>query len=311
MTRFFCLKLLLLLSIAHSVSSFAFWQQTTTSNIPKDCKLLILPGFGNDSGDYTMEGSLVSSLITRGWSEDQINVLQVERSDWLTVFLRGIFDLKFWQANASPNRPAFRWYLEKVADAIGELDENESVILVGHSAGGWLARAAVGYGSNDDDDLSIDLSRVKGIVTLGAPNLPPPANVMDMTRGALRITNEEFPGAFHAPDIFYVTVIGDAVRGKKQERKSPFERTTVDGFAFNSYEAVCGDGTTVGDGVVPVCSAHVDGSTQLNLDGVFHSINRPDMWYGTETVIDAWHDTMLSEMKPKEASFDPMKIFSQ
>jgi hypothetical protein len=109
----------------------------------------------------------------------------------------------------------------------------------------------------------IDLSKIKGIVTLGAPNQPPPPGVMDMTRGALRITNEKFPGAFHAPSTFYMTVVGNAVEGKKQERSSPFEPTSVKGFAFQSYEAVCGDGRTMGDGVVPICAAHVDGATQV------------------------------------------------
>jgi hypothetical protein len=109
------------------------------------------------------------------------------------------------------------------------------------------------------------LSKVAGIVTLGAPHLPPPPGVMDMTRGALRITNERFPGAYHAPNMFYVTAIGLAVTGKKQERTSPLEPTSVSGFAFNSYEAVCGDGTAIGDGVVPLCAGHLKDALQVSL----------------------------------------------
>jgi hypothetical protein len=88
---------------------------------------------------------------------------------------------------------------------------------------------------------------------------------MDMTRGALRITHERFPGTYHEPDLFYLTVMGLSVKGQKQERKSPLEPTTVTGFAFNSYEAVCGDGETIGDGVVPLCSGHLDGALQVRL----------------------------------------------
>lgn len=300
---------LVLLQIMLSVSGLAFWQ-APAKKIPKNCRVLILPGFGNDSGDYTMDGSLVSSLLGRGWEESQIDVLPVQRSDWLQVFLRGALDLEFWKANASPDRPAFRWYLERNSQKVQELEDDESIILMGHSAGGWLARAAVGFGSENKEGLAIDLDKIKAIVTLGAPNLPPPPAVMDMTRGALRITNEKFPGAYHAPDTLYMTVIGNAVQGEKQERSSPFEPTTVPGFAFQSYEAVCGDGSTVGDGVVPTCAAHVDGATQLNLEGVFHSINRPDQWYGSESVLDEWHDAMLDEINAKQAAFDPMKLFS-
>ena len=84
-----------------------------------------------------------------------------------------------------------------------------------------------------------------------------------MTRGALRITNEQFPGSFHAPSMFYITALGLSVQGEQQERKSPLEPTSVTGFAFNSYEAVCGDGTTIGDGVVPQCAGHLDDAIQV------------------------------------------------
>jgi pimeloyl-ACP methyl ester carboxylesterase len=240
---------------------------------PENIKLLILPGFGNDSVDYKMPKSLVESLQERGWKLEQISVLPVQRSDWLQVFLRGALDWEFWAGNAAPTRPAFRWYLERISEQVANLttQDNEQVILVGHSAGGWLGRAAIGFGSEDvdvdveEDAPPVDLSKVAGIVTLGAPHLPPPPGVMDMTRGALRITNERFPGAYHAPNMFYVTAIGLAVTGKKQERTSPLEPTSVSGFAFNSYEAVCGDGTAIGDGVVPLCAGHLKDALQVSL----------------------------------------------
>lgn len=244
---------------------------------------MILPGFGNDSGDYFLpqapQGSLVRSLRNRGWREDQIQVLPVERSDWLQVFLNGIVDIKFWLGNMPAFRPSFGWYLQKIAN---EIENEDNVVLVCHSAGGWLARAAIGYGSsstnnnnNNECEIQVDLDKVLGLVTLGSPHLPPPPEVMDMTRGALRITNEDFPEAYHKEDIFYLTVIGKALTGVKQERQSPFERSTPTGVAFNSYDAVCGNGTTIGDGLVPIDSAHLQNARQLDLDGVFHSIGTP------------------------------------
>jgi hypothetical protein len=322
-----------------------------TTSIPKNAKVLILPGFGNDSSDYVLEqapiGSLVSSLAERGWvtapdcDENQIFVLPIKRSDWIQVFSNGIFDIQFWQGSAPPTRPAFRWYLNRILSCVNEITkttpstdersrddcaevENCKVILIGHSAGGWLGRAALGYGSTGDDENDFPkqtdlLEKIGGIVTLGAPNLPPPPPVMDMTRGALKLTSEQFPGAYHAVDkqgrretkedggdddhsnanMFYITVSGDAVQGEKQERKTPFEQTSLSGFAFNSYEAVCGNGTEVGDGVVPIISSHLDGATQLNLRGVFHSINVPDRWYGSNTIIDLWHSEMLRQFNSR------------
>jgi hypothetical protein len=288
------------------------------SIVPSNIKLLILPGFGNDSSDYLLEqtpqGSLVKSLLNRGWQNEQIYILPVKRPDWLQVFTSGLFDLQFWQGIAPPTRPSFRWYIKRIVDGVNEItNTNDSdgdtsnvnkrkpvkVVLIGHSAGGWLGRAAIGYGSVGDDPNSfircIDLTKVCGIVTLGTPNLPPPPDVMDMTRGALKLTSIQFPGAYH-DELFYLTVIGDAVQGVKQERKTPFERTSIPGFAYNSYEAVCGDGEQIGDGVVPMISGHLDGAVQINLDGIFHSINEPDKWYGSDSVIDDWHQEMLHQI---------------
>jgi hypothetical protein len=321
-------------SVTDSGSSNLDKNVVARRRIPDNIKVLILPGFGNDSNDYYLpqapQGSLVQSLEKRGWKKmvaikmkrkneeeasttattgnndndetmtminDQIRVLPLSRFDWLQVFWNGAFDIQFWRANAGPTRPAFYWYLQRVATAVQEMttttsnhkddqnaNENDDtkIVLVCHSAGGWLARACLGFlGTNSSnsgvntssgitesghvDDAAtnkvrtIPLNRILGLVTLGAPHLPPPPQVMDMTRGALRITHETFPGAYHASggnacddSIFYITVAGKAVRGQKQERQRPWEPTTVPGFAYNSYQAVLGDGTALGDGVVPV-----------------------------------------------------------
>lgn len=259
------------------------WSLQTTRP-PSNVRLVILPGFGNDSSDYTPPGSLVSSLEARGWKD--IAVLDVKRLDWLQVFVNGLFDPLFWAGNMPPTRPSFAWYLDRIRNEIERSEDK--VVLVAHSAGGWLARAALGF-------LGLD-NRVLGLVSLGAPHLPPPPTVMDMTRGALRITHETFPGSYHK-NMFYITVIGNSVTGVEQERKAPWEPTSVSGFAFNSYEAVCGIGSALGDGVVPLCAAHLDDSVALELPGVYHSINAPDQWYGSNGVLDQWHDSLVAELQ--------------
>lgn len=253
--------ILCLIVVQRSLAWFA--ASTTSSSLtagrnrpPTNIKILILPGFGNESADYFLDqapqGSLVDSLQARGWTT--VRVLPMQRSDWLQVFINGALDIEFWMNRAPPTRPAFRWYLDRVAEGIEQLtkEENSKVILLCHSAGGWLGRAALGYLSDDNDgdngNDGIDLSKVCGIVTLGAPHLPPPAGVMDMTRGALRLTHETFPGAYFKDLFFYITVSGDAVKGIRQQRTNPLEPTSITGFAFNSYAAVCGDGETIGDG---------------------------------------------------------------
>lgn len=281
------------------------------ATVPENARILVLPGFGNDSADYFLEGarhgSLMQSLRKRGWSAEQIRVLPVSRADWLQVFWRGLFDVRFWEGRSDPTRPAYRWYLARAAEAIRDLagdggSGSSRVVLLCHSAGGWLGRAVCGFGSAGattaagEEGGAVDLDSVLGIVTLGSPHLPPPPTVMDMTRGALRITNEQFPGSFHS-SLFYITVAGSAVKGVEQNRRSPLERTTEEGYAYRSYAIVCGDGESAGDGVVPLCSAHLDGATQLTLDNVYHSINKPDRWYGSDSVVDWWHGEMLHAIR--------------
>ena len=135
---------------------------------------------------------------------------------------------------------------------------------------------------------------------------------MDMTRGALRETCRNFPGAYHQQTkeniFFYVTVIGNAVQGVAPEPQSsrsssPWfapKRTSPSEFAYNSYRAVCGDGTRVGDGVVPITAAHLEGALQLTLEGVFHSINVPDQWYGSDAVLDLWHEPVLQQLQRQQ-----------
>jgi hypothetical protein len=338
---------------------------------------LILPGFGNDSSDYTMPQSLVSSLSSRSSvhhphiEPSQIHVLPLERSEWLNVFTNGIFDIDFWKGDMPPTNPSFRWYLQKIYHEVNQIvttqvqengrnEKDVKVVLLGHSAGGWLARAAVGYGvlagtdnTSENEEKSrwsgwrnlfkwdqeesqvsekdsmqrrdeikqeeareqqLALTHIAGIVTLGAPHIPPPAGVMDMTRGALRITHERFPGAFHHPDIFYITVAGNAVRGVQQQRKSVLEPTSLPGFAYESYLQVSGDGNVWGDGVVPTEFAHLKdiNAIEIELDGVAHSITSPDSWYGADGIIDQWLEVVIDELRSHLSSRqNPSQIVTQ
>lgn len=98
--------------------------------------------------------------------------------------------------------------------------DSSKVSLIGHSAGGWLARLFLYEFGTEDVEL---------LVTLGTPHLwvwliifpkwknkkkllfrPPPQGiqgVVDQTRGLLYHIEENFPGAFHS-EVKYVCVAG-------------------------------------------------------------------------------------------------------
>ncbi|CAM9573394.1 unnamed protein product [Discosporangium mesarthrocarpum] len=266
----------------------------TSIKIPKSCPpVVILPGFGNDAKDYINpldageEKGFVSNLEKRGL---QTFVVPVERKDWFNV-AKAIFTPEFWSGTCTPNGPAYSWYLQKVRETVAEAREtsgSDKIILMGHSAGGWLGRAAMGGGKWEEGVASEDV--VAGLVTLGTPQFPGP---MDMTRGALTYTDLQYPGAFlRDRGVFYVTVAGAAVEGDSEAERGSRER-----FAFGSYKTVCGAGAVMGDACVPLMSAHLDGAEQVTLDGVFHSVDRPDDWYGADPVVDCWLGTVLEGLR--------------
>ena len=155
--------------------------------------------------------------------------------------------------------------------------------------------------------------RIRSLVTVGAVHRPPAVNPSKcVTRGALAYTDETYPGAFlkESQGIGYVSVGGNAITGEntKYEKITDADKlyaTRGEGsasrVAYTSYEAVCGKGNVDGDGVVPLEWTLLEGSQQVRLDGVLHSINEAgttiptDRWYGSDAVIDRWLPIALEE----------------
>ena len=271
---------------------------TRTAAFETRPRFLILPGFGNDAVDYSnplnrgTEFGFVNSLTSRGF---EVDVVPIKRLQWLNI-LWAVASVDFWKSTCKPSQ-LFSFYFNAVDKSVREIKEKSSqpIILLGHSAGGWLARGILGDGAwASSSTFSSDL--VTGLVTLGAPHLPPLEGAPDMTRGALRYVDTSFPGAFLSADkkqsIFYVTVAGTAVIGDRVAVEGSINR-----FASNSYQQVTGSGPdseeVVGDGVVPLSHAHLSGAEQITLKDCFHSI-QSDSWYGGDRVIDRWLPQTLS-----------------
>lgn len=270
--------------------------------------LVVLPGFGNNTVDYTAPFgdrslALTTHLERRGY---EVFVVDLERKEWLNV-AKGLLTPAFWQSKCTAEQ-GYRWYMDRVHAKVQEAmaaTGAAQVDLVGHSAGGWLARAYLAdekYGAGVESNAPNPA--VRTLVTLGAPHLAPPKGVpgvFDATRGALDWLNSTYPGA-HFRQVRYVTVAGNAVRGvaesdaeskaRKQQKLNPSESQ----YAFGSYQQVCGAGDVMGDCVVPVDYALLDGAEQIVLQGCFHSMSKIGSyeergevpWYGADAVVDTW-----------------------
>jgi len=144
------------------------------------------------------------------------------------------------------------------------------VNLVGHSAGGWIARLLLG----EQDYMGRVWGRfaqVHTLVTLGTPHL----SQERFTRTNMDFVNTSYPGAFQQ-GVRYVCVAGRAVSGLD------------DWFARQSYRLTCGQADCWGDGITPIAAAHLRGAENLVLEGVWHSPRRQRQWYGSPAVLGQW-----------------------
>jgi pimeloyl-ACP methyl ester carboxylesterase len=335
---------LLIFFLFYNFSSSAATLQQPNPNI--NLPIVILPGFGNASRDYdapfgNVDASLVAALGRRGF--ENVHVVPIERKDWIKVG-KMIFTTGYWTGNLNSTDPGYTWYLERVKETVETAQKNATatasatsldstftasgaspllatkgggnnkVVLIGHSAGGWLARAYLGqeqFKSDSDDEnnnknngvSSVPNEAIGAIVTLGTPHSPPPprSKVKDMTGGALKWVNETWPGAYYASQgVKYIAVGSKAVIG---DRKAG--RQTLPGYSFASYRQVLGRGHNVeGDAVVPLKSALLEGARHVVLDDVLHSMSRLGTfeedagdgvkWYGSESIVDQWLEPLLA-----------------
>ena len=98
----------------------------------------------------------------------------------------GFLSPKFWRAQLTTH-PGYSWYLSRVRSTVQEALQAtgaSQAVIVGHSAGGWLARAFLGdpqwfvgnSGTKAGPGQVSDVPNpaVAALVTLGTPQLPPP-----------------------------------------------------------------------------------------------------------------------------------------
>ncbi|XVF30638.1 hypothetical protein REPUB_Repub16aG0075700 [Reevesia pubescens] len=271
-------------------------------------------GLGNNTGDYKK-----LELTLQDYGVPTV-VAKVSRIDWLRN-AAGLVDPNYWKGTLQP-RPVLDWYLKRVNDAVqeaNELAQGGTLSLIGHSAGGWLARVYM---------EEFGLSHISLLLTLGTPHLPPPKGlpgVIDQTRGLLYYVEQHCQKAVYTPKLKYVCIAGRYLQGSrffndskidvdsvvsiddeqpisdvvvKNKTDSTSVSTTFRArFVGQGYRQVCGEADVWGDGVVPEVSAHLEGALNISLDGVYHSpvgsddVSRP--WYGSPAIVEQWIHHLL------------------
>ena len=185
----------------------------------------------------------------------------------------------WWSANRRQDATRMLARVAKtVADARHKYGAGR-VILVGHSAGGLLARL---YVSDQPvwGQTYAGLEHVSAIITLGTPHstLPSSGNGWYLTDTANRLA----PAATYAPRISYRSVAGRLMKGDRHG-------TRLQRRAYRAYQYFAGRGDVWGDGVVPVANAQLEGAQQVILDGIAHGRRTNADWYaGSRDILRRW-----------------------
>jgi pimeloyl-ACP methyl ester carboxylesterase len=191
----------------------------------------------------------------------QVHIVPITPLDWALGHVRGYGQIVFEVATT-------------VDKALLESGSDKAV-LVGHSAGGILARVYAGGDPPYGGRRYSGHRRVSHLITLGTPhNVPKEGRLAPIAE-----VNELFPGALH-PGIRYLCVAGTAVDGassKKTRRR---------------YERFVEDGRVEGDGEVPLEAALLPGAEHLVLDDLYHGRfygGLKGRWYGSDRqTVERW-----------------------
>lgn len=205
---------------------------------------------------------------------------------------RDLEDLSGYRVVGVPLMPWDWWRSGRVQDAsniLHKLEETvawasrrlaaEQCILVGHSAGGVIARLYL-CGEPVWGQLYAGHKRVSTLITLGSPH----CGHRGMSTGwyLTDTANRLTPCLPAAGTVYTRSVAGRQVRAREQGNHK--ERR-----AYRSYKFFGGEDGSWGDGIVPVDCALLTGADDLILDGVSHSRRVGPDWYGgSKAIMRRW-----------------------
>jgi hypothetical protein len=232
--------------------------------------VLILGGFLTAPPVY---GRLVARLRARGAAG--VVVANVWTPDWLLATARGPAAIATRCGRA----------LLEAGRLAAEVSEAAPVLVVGHSAGGLIARILTAPEPVAGRRFGA-AGRIGAIITLGTPHRLSAGQGIgrQLENRIAGVADAAAPGTLHSPRIGYVSVASRLVDGDPAG-------TGRERAAYLLYRSIVGRaaiGGVAGDGLVPVSSALLPGSREVILDGALHGPGAGGPWYGSDEALDVW-----------------------
>lgn len=229
------------------------------SSSPKQkVAVLLCPAQFCIPADYTELWPTLRKTLEEGDSPIELaassRVVPLSRLDWIKV-ARQLPTKEFVQAKL-PVRPTLIWYFEAIEKALADILAAEGpdvqIAIVGHSIGGWVARAYLGgLSQSASATFRLAVQQCTALITLGTPHISPKEALVDQTRGlleAIEATPSCSPKSLlENAGISFTCVASQALVGS-------WSPTNINGLvAAASYAPLTGKWFDVkGDGIVPL-----------------------------------------------------------
>ena len=215
-------------------------------------------------------------LLERGAA--RVSVAPLHVPDWLAAAFVGF-------------GPSLRRVARAIREARGASDM--PLIVVGHSAGGIVARLALSSEPFDGRRGGV-AGDVGCLVTVGTPHVVRPHPRWDGHAGqrATRFLARTCPGAWFAPSTRYVTVGSTAVAPRAAD-PAPVPKRLLNRILT---DFVGPSGHVGGDGIVTEDLTRLDGARHVTLRDALHgTLGGP--WYGDGHVVDHWWPVAVDEWR--------------
>ena len=217
----------------------------------------------------------VRRLRARGAA--RVVVANVWTPDWLLAAWRGLGPIL--------TRSGRALLAASAASSASPRSLGAPVLVVGHSAGGMVARLLTAPEPFGWRRLG-GAQRMGAIVTLGTPHVVSPDGEFG---GRVEVHASAFaervvPGATFAPRVGYLSVASRAVVARRAVRGPDATRWRL----YQGFQVDAEATTIAGDGLVPVRSALLAGAHHLVLETALHGQGAGAPWYGAEPEIERW-----------------------
>jgi pimeloyl-ACP methyl ester carboxylesterase len=221
-------------------------------------------------------------VIMGGWLSSPGDYIGMARTLAAPPFNRIVYITDFsrtaWAAVRDPDFTPVLDVLARTVDLALEETGASRVDLIGHSAGGRVARAYLGHVPYNGVVYD-GQSHVATLTTLGTAHTTYEVWVKQFAG----IVNKRYPGAYYA-HIAYTSVAGRSVQGRRMGNPEEV-------LAYRSYKTSFGDGHQIGDGIIPTAACYLEGADNLVIEGARHApYNAPRTWYGARGVIPLWFE---------------------